>query len=410
MPIRQLVFLCPFLETKERVYLVNMISPIVTIIGNGFGGVYTARALLKHGVRVRLIGTEDYFTFMPLLHEVATGTLCDSDVRFPIRSFLTNNNKLEIISSQAAVIDFEAKRITLKNDSVLEYEYLVIATGARPRFDLLQGSEHAFCLKTMNDARQIREAIIRSSRSGKDHIEINVIGGGFTGLELACELDQLLDKKIKLPSKLRMFERGGLPFAESDPKLSAYIAKRLERSGIEFHSGSVINQVTKNSVHANGQEFHSDITLLTAGVQPNTDCVDKNYLDTQGNLLVSRELNIPKHPEVFALGDIISIIGATKPPMLAQLAVQQASLVARNICHAVHKKPLQPYTVKVMGILVSLGTWDAAGRVFGILISGRIAWYIWRTVYLFKTPGLSNQLRIALRWTEYLFKKRTYIP
>jgi NADH dehydrogenase FAD-containing subunit len=122
-----------------------MLSPIVTIIGNGFGGVYTARALLKHGVSVRLIGTEEYFTFMPLLHEVATGTLCDSDVRFPIRSFLTNNNKLEIISSQAAVTDFDSKKIILKNGSVVDYEYLVIATGARPRFDIVKGAE-AFSL------------------------------------------------------------------------------------------------------------------------------------------------------------------------------------------------------------------------------------------------------------------------
>ncbi len=387
-----------------------MISPLVTIIGNGFGGVYTARALLKQGVAVRLIGTEEYFTFMPLLHEVATGTLCDSDVRFPIRSFLTNNNNLEIISSQAAVLDFDQKKIILKNGSVLDYQFLVIATGARPRFDIVEGAEHALCLKTMNDARAIREAIIRCSKSGKDHIEINVIGGGFTGLELACELDQLLDKKIKLPSKLRMFERGGLPFADTDQNLSAYIAKRLQRSGIDFHSGSVINQITKNSVVANGQEFHSDITLLTAGVQPNTESVNKRYLDERSNLLVGSELNIPEHPEVFGVGDIISIINEKKPPMLAQLAVRQANLVARNICHTIRKEPLEGYSIKLMGILVSLGTWDAAGRIFGVLISGRIAWYIWRTVYLLKTPGISNQLRIALRWTEYLFKKRTYIP
>lgn len=383
---------------------------VVTIIGNGFGGVYTARALLKRGVCVRLIGVDEYFTFMPLLHELATGTLSEEDVCFPIRSFLTCNEHFEIISSKAASVDFHAKEIVLENKEKLSYDVLVIASGARPRFDIVRGGEYALCLKTISDAESIRSRIISLAQSGKKHLDINVIGGGYTGLELACEIDQLLDRRIKISSKLRLFERGEMPMTQNDPELAAYLSRRLQRSGIDFHTKSVVEQISEHSVELRGEHFHSDLTILTAGVKQNTEFIPPEYLDQAGNLLVSANLNLKDHPEVFGLGDIIFVDTVGKPPMLAQLAVQQAAIVTHNICALKRGKAMKKYTIHLKGILISLGTWDAVGRIFGVMVSGRLAWYIWRTVYLFKTPGLRNQLRIAAHWTSYLFKKRAYIP
>ncbi len=387
-----------------------MDKAVITIIGNGFGGVYTARALLKRGLRVRLIGDDEYFTFVPLLHELATGTLSEEDVYFPIRSFLSCNEHFEIISSKASSVDFNKKEIILENKQNLKYEILVIATGARPRFDIVQGGEHALCLKTITDAESIRSRIISLAGSGKKHLDINVIGGGYTGLELACEIDQLLDRRIKITSKLRLFERGEMPMTQHDPKLAAYLSRRLKRSGIDFHTKSVVEKINEQSVELRGEHFHSDLTILTAGVKQNTEFIPTQYLDQFGNLIVTKHLNLKDHPEVFALGDIIFVDTVGKPPMLAQLAVQQAGIVSRNICAQNRGKALKEYSIRLKGILLSLGTWDAVGRIFGVMVSGRLAWYIWRTVYLFKTPGLRNQLRIAAHWTSYLFKKRAYIP
>lgn len=387
-----------------------MSKPLVTIIGNGFGGVYTARALLKQGFSVRLIGVDEYFTFVPLLHELATGTLSEEDVYFPIRSFLICNEHFEIISSKASSVDFNTKEIILENQQKLSYEILVIATGARPRFDIVQGGEHALCLKTIADAELIRSRIINLAGSGKKHLDINVIGGGYTGLELACEIDQLLDRRIKITSKLRLFERGEMPMTQHDPQLAAYLSRRLKRSGIDFHTNSLVEKISEHSIELHTEHFHSDLTILTAGVKQNTEFIPPEYLDQSGNIVVTKHLNIAQHPEVFALGDIIYVDTVGKPPMLAQLAVQQAGVVARNICALSRNRNMKEYKIKLKGILISLGTWDAVGRIFGVMMSGRLAWYIWRTVYLFKTPGLRNQLRIAAHWTSYLFNKRAYIP
>jgi len=354
-----------------------------------------------------MIGSDDCFTFTPLLHETATGMLCESDVRFPMKSFINSKN-FEIIQSKAKRIDFSNKAIQLENGLELRYDTLVIATGARPRLDLVKGSEQALCLKTVIDAQKIRNNIIELLRAGKTHLEVNIIGGGFTGLELVCEIDQMLTK-AGVSSKVRLFERDDIPLAATDPKLSEYIMKRLRRSEIDFHAHANVEAVHAAAVVSHGQEYYSDMTILAAGVIPNTEMLDPEYIDERKSIVVTPFLNLEKHPEVFALGDIISIKNHGKPPMLAQLATRQASVVADNIVRRTVGRPLRAYTATVIGLLISLGTWDAVGRIFGMAISGRIAWYIWRTVYLFKTPGFSNQLRIAARWTKYLFEPRSFI-
>ncbi len=310
----------------------------VTIIGSGFGGVYTARALMRRGFSVSLIGCDGYFTFTPLLHEVATGMLCESDVRFPIQSFLRRPG-LEIISGGARAIDFEKKQIELNDGKILEYKTLVIATGARSRLEVVRGADNAVCLKTIRDAITIREKVSSLITGGKSPLEFNVIGGGFTGLELACELHQLVSKKAKCDLRLHIFERGAMPLAESDSRLSRYISKRLEESGIDFHSDFIIDEITPDGIFGHGRMFKSDMTILTAGVKPNTELVAAPFKDEKNNIIVTKNLNLEKYPEVFALGDIITIKDSVKPAMLAQLAVQQASVVARNII-------LQPSTLR----------------------------------------------------------------
>ena len=355
-----------------------------------------------------MIAPDDYFTFMPLLHEVATGMLCESDVRFPLSSFISSK-RFEIIKSRARRLDPALKLIELDDGRNLNYELVVIASGARPRLDLVSGSENSICLKTIEDAKVIRDNISALIKNGKKHFEINVVGGGFTGLELVCEIDQMLDRS-GVSSKVRIFERGAAPLSEADPKLAAYVERRLKRSEIDLHAHALVDRIDESAVICGPQSFYSDMTVLAAGVIPNTDFIDAAYLDDRKNIIVTPFLNLSAHSEIFALGDIISIKDQGKPAMLAQLATQQASMVAKNISAYCAGKKLLPYTPKVIGLLISLGTWDAVGRIFGWPIYGRLAWYIWRTVYLFKTPGLGNRLKIAWRWTIYLFKKRKYIP
>jgi len=384
-----------------------MSLPIITIIGGGFGGVYSAKQLLKKGFKVRLISQDEFFTFTPLLHEVATGTLHKNDVCFPIKSFLNNSN-LEIICGSVRELDLATSSMVLQNDSKLNYEYLIIATGARSQLNNFPTTANVLYLKNIFDAVAIKKRI-REIISKQNKININIIGAGLTGVELAFELSHLLTKTIKRVSRINLFSRGELPLKKNDPKLANYIEQLAKKVGITFYENIEISSVTASTVFSPKRSFDSDLTIFTNGIIPNTELLPKNYKDNKGNLLVTSQLNLPNYPKVFALGDIINIIGQAKPAMLAQLAVQEALVVAHNIERQVKNKTLVVYKSSLKGILFSLGSFRAAGRIFGLPISGLVAWYLWRTVYLFKTPGWHNRFRVMYRWTFYLFKKRYHL-
>lgn len=384
-----------------------MQRPIITIIGAGFGGAWAARKLIHRQFRVRLIDPDTFFTFTPLLHEVATGTLKATDVTFNIRSFITSR-RLECVKGLVIKIDFDKKIIFLADGRQLVYEFLIIAAGARAAKPPIAGIVNALSLKTIADALIIRQKIQQLVNSGQEEININVIGGGFTGLELAGELNQLFTKKFNFRANINIFEKGDLPLTKSDKILANYLEDYFKKSNIVFHPFCEVTAVTEKTVLVNNQSFPSDLTILTAGVMPNTDLADR-FKDNNANLMVTKYLNLEKFAEVFAVGDCLTIAGEGKPPMLAQTAVQQAAWAVKNIINQINKQTLQPYQFKLKGVLVSLGTWQAIGRIFGWPIRGRLTWYIWRTVYLFKTPGWKNKWHVAISWTIYLFYKRRFI-
>jgi|GEM_PF-180169 len=386
-----------------------MSYPIITIVGNGFGAVYTARLLLKRGFKVRIIAQENRFTFTPLLHEVATGTLCEDDVCFSFGTFIPQYG-FEFIAGELAKINVSEKTLELSSGRILEYEKLVLATGARSDMSSVPGAEYAMTLKTVTDAAMIRNRLLELISSRPNEIAVNIIGGGFTGVELLCEIEQVLNKYCK-NSKLiiRLFNRSSILLSESDPKLASYIEKRLRRADIEYYLNSKVEAILPDHIKIKEKTFYADLNIITTGVSLNNEYAPKQWLDLRGNIEVEKSLLVCGDKDVFALGDIITIKGYGKPPMLAQTAVRQALVVAKNIIHQINGETLSDYIIKIQGMLISLGNWDAAGRIFGISIFGRFAWYIWRTVYLFKTPGWSNRFNIAFRWTNYLFINRRHI-
>jgi NADH dehydrogenase len=213
----------------------------IVIIGGGFGGVYVARYLLRCVDSLTLINDDAYFTFTPLLHEAATGTLAETDVRFPLTSFLPKN-RLQVISSLATQVDFKTQKISLANGQDISYDILIIASGARTNTGLVKGCEHALCLKTMADVVSIKDRIAEMIKTKKSPFRVNVIGAGFTGLELICELAQLGRLKMNCACELHLFDRGPLPLTSADPKISLYVAEHLKKLGILFHLTLLVNE------------------------------------------------------------------------------------------------------------------------------------------------------------------------
>lgn len=382
----------------------------VVIVGGGFAGVYTARALLKRNIPVTLVSETNHFTFTPLLHEVATGSLIAHDIMFEYESFF-RSSRFRFVRGRVTGIDREAKEV-LVGEEQIAYRFLVIATGSTTNHYSITGTQHAYTLKSVEDAVKLKRAILSRAQDADRHVAVTVVGGGPTGLELIFDIHQLLgdlkrksraaDYDLRLVHATDTFCKGG------GDRIQDYIAGALKRTKIETVCGAMASAITPDSVETSLGTFHSDVTVLCAGVRPNTDFLKGVLeLDPQGHILVASTLRSLEDSNVFALGDVIAIDGAPVPK-LAQTAVSEANIVADNIARLSHNHTagLRSYQPKVIGMLFSLGYGDGVGTIGPVLVKGVLAWYLWRTVYLFKTPGLWNKLRVAFSWTIGLFQGR----
>jgi NADH:ubiquinone reductase (H+-translocating) len=382
----------------------------VVIIGGGFAGVYCAMELLKRAIPVTLVSETSHFTFTPLLHEVATGTLVSRDASFPYESFF-RSQKFRFIRGKVTGVDRASKSITV-GDTTLSYQYLVVATGSTTNFYTLKGTDHAYTLKTIEDAMRLKKAILIRAQDIDRHVAITVVGGGPTGLELIFDLAQML-KSLKRKNRsakyaLRLVHASDVFCKAGGERLQAYISRALKRAKIEVVCNARAQGITEDEVHTSAGDFHSDVTVLCAGVRPNTDVFKHDLtLDERGHIVVHPSLQSVEDEHIFSIGDVIAI--ENEPvPKLAQTAVQEAPIVAANISRLLktEKATLKSYRPKVLGMLFSLGYGNGVGTIGPVMVKGVFAWYLWRTVYLFKTPGLGNKLRVAFSWTIGLFQGR----
>lgn len=384
----------------------------VVIVGGGFAGVYCAQELLKRGASVTLVSETNHFTFTPLLHEVATGSLIAYDATFEYESFF-HSKRFRFVRGKATGIDRQAREV-LVGDERIAYRVLVLATGSTTNVYTIKGTQHAYTLKSIEDAVKLKRAILTRAQDADRHVAVTVVGGGPTGLELIFDIHQMLrdlkrksraaDYDLRLIHATDTFCKGG------GDRIQGYIARALKRTKIEVVCQALATEITSDSVVTSAGTFHSDVTVLVAGVRPNTDFLKGFFtLDPQGHVPVAVTLRSLEDPHVFALGDLITIDG-TPPPKLAQTAVRQAKVAADNIV-ALGKDEravLRGYRPTVIGMLFSLGYGDGVGTIGPFLVKGVLAWYLWRTVYLFKTPGPWNKLRVAFTWTLGLFQGRNF--
>ena len=384
-------------------------DPIV-IIGGGFAGVFTVRELLRQGVPVTLVSDENCFTFTPLLHEVAPGSLLPNDIVFEYESFF-HSNLFRFIRGRVKELEREKKVVRLEGGHSLSYSFLVIATGSLTNLSMVNGGERAFVLKDVADAVRLKNAILDRAQGFQRHVAVCVVGGGPTGLELVFDIDRMLRSlQRKAPGshyELRIIHAAETFCSTSADSVQRYIRRALVNARIETVCGASAQEITPSEVKTNRGSFHSDVTVLCAGVVPNTKMFAQSLpLDEKGHIQVNARLQTLADPHIFALGDVIAIAG--KPvSKLAQTAVREASIVAENIARLARgQEDLVAYREKVVVTLFSLGFGDGVGTIGGVIVKGWLAWYIWRTVYLFKIPGLWNKLRVAFTWTIGLFQGR----
>ncbi|MDP3989241.1 MAG: NAD(P)/FAD-dependent oxidoreductase [bacterium] len=401
----------------------------VVIVGGGFGGMYTYRRLMKHfkkseGIDIIIVNDTNHFLFTPLLHEVATGSIAPPLVGEPIRVIAPD--LLDFYEDTAERISLQ-KKVVHTSSHDIPYDYLVLAMGSTTyTFDTPGVAEHAFMLKTLKEARSLKNRCIDQFERAvhekdpdrvSEHLSFAIVGGGPTGVELAAELHEFLYHTLSdiYPYLLRQYIRVHLVQSRDElvphfpPVFRDTAAKTLSKKGVVLHFNSRVRKVTDDGIELDTDTFISAKTVIwTAGVKPVVPSFDLSVqADERGRLVVDEAMRIQGYPDVFGIGDMVSY---GNPPLsgLAQVAVDEARVVGDTI-HAMvtgepHSMPVYQYVSR--GTLMSLGKWKAVGRVGSFTIKGPVAWWIWRTIYLFKMYSWRKRIEVALNWTVTMFARR----
>lgn len=408
-------------------------KPRIVVLGAGFGGLYTVQHLLAQlptdAAEITLINQTNYFLFTPMLHEVATGGVGHHQVVESIREIF-HTQPVKVLVTEVKEVDLEKQTVVTKNGGI-KFDYLVIALGSTTNFYNVPGAEaHTITLKNLRDAISLRNRLIdmfEKASITKDLLKrqallsFGIVGGGPTGVELVAEMAELFwDNIIKMypgvfaqnEIKLYLFSQAPELLSVFHQSLREEALQVLKNRGVDVHLATTITEVTKEGVILQGGTLIPMETVIwAAGTMPNTPIFSgKVEVDTGNRIRVDQYLNVIGEQNVFALGDVASLIDlhTSKPiPMLAQVAVAQAKIVATNVTARIKgDQALRPYIYRLKGSLVSLGQWNAVAEVFGCRFSGRFAWYLWRTVYLFKFISWEKRFKIALDWTVGIFSLR----
>jgi NADH dehydrogenase len=397
----------------------------VVIIGGGFGGVNVAKNLPSFDVV--LLNKENHFLFTPLLHEVATGNLSPTNIIEPLQAMF-QNKKVQVLCTSAEKISLKDKAVYFRDShSPINYDYLVLATGASSDDSIIGSKRFGYFLKTLNDANRLKNKIlslfkeaseIKDIESQKKLLRFVIIGGGATALEMVTELEEyicgaLAEKYRDMISpdiiSITLVSSGKEILKQFSPSIRESAVKNLDMKNIQVKYNSPVASIDKDFVTLSSSEkIYSSCTICLSGVKPekpNTD--DTLSVSKSGRIIVDEYQRLINYPEVYILGDVANFIQSEKPlPMLAQVATAQAKNVAKNILRTEQNRPLIKFIYKSKGELVSMGKFNASGVIMGISVNGVLAWFIWRTVYLLKFPSWKKRFKIMKEWTVNLFSGR----
>lgn len=396
----------------------------IVILGGGFGGVSTAGHLerlcrRRADVEIVLVSRDNFIVLTPLLFEVCSGTLDPRHCSLPIRAYLRTTRFIE-----AAVqgIDLDRRVVHLadgKDRSELSYDQLVVAMGARTNRVMIPGSEHAFTFKTIADALLLRNHIIeRFERADSErdpdrkrrHLSFVIIGGGLVGVELFGELTALADQIAPLYKNIErdevrfiLLEYGNRLMPEIDPRLADYGTKVLrQRRGADIRTGTQVRAIEPGAVHLPDETIEAQTIVLAAGVatEPVVAALPVPK-DRRGRVTVDGTMRCPSHPEVWAIGDCATIPSPSGQPYptLAQHALREARVLARNIFGVLDGRAPHPFVYRTLGMMGSLGHNKGFGQLIKVRVRGRLAWFVRRTYYLLQMPGWARRLRIVIDWT-----------
>lgn len=411
----------------------------VVILGGGFGGMAVARQLEKlfardAAIEIVLVSKSNYLLFTPMLAEVSGGSLEAHHISPPLRASLA---WAQVIRAEVETIDPATKCVELRENltaasRTLAYDQLVLALGSDTSDRGVPGVErYAYPLRTLEDAMRLRNQMItileradaeQSEQAQHRDLSVVVVGGGYSGVEAVAELFDmtwmLLRYYPNIPENALRFvliHSHNRILPQIGEELADYALHKLEGRGIEFFLGVHVKEVSAAGVTLkDGTELPAATVVWTAGNRPNPAVAslacEHNHV---GAVITDETLRVKGLTDVWAVGDCAQVPdyhqhGNPCPPT-AQHAQREGGQAAKNVAAALRGEAAQPFRFRSLGTLVPLGHRTAVAELRGLKFSGLFAWFLWRTVYLAKLPGLEKKLRVALDWTLDLFFARDIV-
>lgn len=403
----------------------------ILILGGGFGGVYTARHL-EHVLRpdeanIRLVNQENYWVYQPMLPEVISGSIGLTDVVSPIRHLC---KRTHLVMREVEEIDLKNKVVTLSpgfkpRRLELHYDYLVIALGGMTSFYGMPGMiENARPFRTLADAIALRNHVILTLEEADVETDPDlrarlltfvVAGGGFSGVEVMAELNHFVHAVKKKYTNLRnetvryvLVHLGDRILPEMPAALGEFAQKVLRKRGVEIVLGDKLVAATSDkAIFGSGRvvpckTIVSTVPSVLPAVLQKLDCAKE-----RGRLKSNSSMELEGYAgEVWTVGDCAAsttVKGAVVPPT-AQHGMRAAKTVALNIKAAMNGTAKTGFAFETLGLLGNLAHYSAVATIMGINVTGFIAWFLWRGIYLMKMPGLHRKFRISLDWiTAFLF-------
>jgi NADH:ubiquinone reductase (H+-translocating) len=400
--------------------------PRLLILGGGFAGTHAALAAAKLPVDITVIDRRNHFTFQPLLYQVALAVLSPANIASPIRSILRGRQNVEVLMDEAISFDLNARRVQLKSGAEMEYDYLMVATGAtHSYFGHEDWAPNAPGLKTLEDAIEIRRRVLlafelaeRQMLETGSHPPLNfvVIGGGPTGVGVGGGTSDISKTSMRNdfrhidPTKARvlLIEGGKRILAAYPEDLSRKAVEQLTELGVEVHAGSQVTDVKPGYIVAGGQRIDAVVTLWAAGVQASPLGHLLGFeTDKRGCVLVNSTLNPGGHPEIFVCGDLAHFEQNGKQvPGVAQPAMQMGDHVAKMIAQDLQRKPRTAFHYWDKGDMATIGRQAAVAKIewpFKAHWSGLPAWLTWLTIHIFFLVGFRNRITVFFEWVWTYF-------
>ena len=400
----------------------------IVVIGGGFGGLSFLQKARKSNNEFTLIDKTNHHLFQPLLYQVATAVLSPADITVPIRNLFKNDNNVKVKLGEVVDINKENKQIVLKNDDVIDYDMLIISTGASySYFGNDNWGKFSNGLKNINDALDIRDKILKAFEKAENESNKNiqqkflnfvVIGGGPTGVEVAGSIAEIAFKNINKEyrnfnsndSNVYLIEAGSNILPSYSSKLSDKAFKYLKKLGVVIKTNEKVENIEEMVVTTDKGKIESDNIIWAAGNKASSlvTLLDTD-MDSEGRALVNQDCSIKEDDSIYVIGDAANFKGVNGTPLpgIAPVAIQQGRYVGLNTKKNLPKEDRKPFKYRDKGMMATIGGFKAIGVVGKFEISGFVAWLFWSLIHLVYLIGYKSKFVVVIEWIfAFFFNKR----